>query len=166
MTIAFILLLLCSPVALPVPHKASPGFWQALKTVAERLEVTGPHERWIDDFQSEVRYVRHHLRDLRDAPLLEDCDLLPPRPLAVGLHTFCLRRQLHLEQLRCIMLHHEEEIAALLIEARSDVEVWELIDCATNPYQSWPGRRKALRRLQEILGPGYAPLGWVDGPDL
>ncbi len=70
--------LLLSPVELPAPHHASPACWQALKWIAERWEITGPHERWIDDFQSEVRYVRRHLRELRDAPSLAECAWLPP----------------------------------------------------------------------------------------
>jgi hypothetical protein len=150
MTKAFIVLLLCSPIELPVTHRASPPLWQALKAVAEQLEVTGPHERWIDDFASEVRYVRHHLRELHDAPSLLDCDLLPPRPLALCMQAFYLQRQLYLEHMRRIKLHREEEIDGLLAKARCEAKVWMLIDCATNETQSWPCRRRALRQLWEM----------------
>src|SRR5207244_10589515 len=70
-------LLILSPVVPPVPHHASDALWKPLKRIALVLEIVGPHERWIDDYRSELGYVRRHWRELAHAPALSDCQNLP-----------------------------------------------------------------------------------------
>src|SRR5947209_6156782 len=80
-------LLLLAPTPPSVPSHAPEPLWQALKQVALELEVVGPHERWANDFRSELGYVRRHWRELAQAPPLADCSRLPSAELA----TFCCR---------------------------------------------------------------------------
>src|SRR5438477_6291186 len=73
-----VLVLVFSPVELPVPQRVSEPYWQALKQVARDLELTGPRCPWISDFESEVRWVRKNVRETADCPPLADARRLPP----------------------------------------------------------------------------------------
>ena len=148
-----ILLLLLAPIAPPVPHRAPEPLWQALKRAGLQLEVVGPHERWIDDFRSEVDYVRRHWHELAFAPPLSDCDRLPPLYLARECTCFASGYQHCLELRRQLSLHREEELAATLREAQDLAAVWALVETAACPNQSWAARRRALMNLRERLGP-------------
>src|SRR5437773_598642 len=72
-----ILLLVISPVEIPVPRKVPEPYWQALKETAWGLELTGPRCPWITDFRSEVRWVRLRWRESLAYPPLADCERLP-----------------------------------------------------------------------------------------
>ena len=71
-------ILVVSPIVPPVPHRAPDTMWRPLKKLALQLEIVGPHERWANDFHSELNYVRRHWRELQDAPPLDECGRLPP----------------------------------------------------------------------------------------
>lgn len=146
-------LLIVSPVAPPVPHRAPAPAWQALKRVAGQLEVVGPKERWIDDYCSEVSYVRGHWRELADAPSLADAEALPPAAVARDWRCFNLCYQQALQRRRAVELHRREELDDALHEAEQLGEVLYLVEAATCPARSWVCRRQALRQLRELLGP-------------
>jgi hypothetical protein len=148
-----ILVLLLSPVAPPVPHQAPPPAWDALKRVALQLEVVGPHERWIDDFRSEVDYCRRHFQELVYAPPLSDCERLPPLYLARECTCFSSGYQRYLELRRQVCLYREEELSEALHEAQELCIVWGLVETAASTSQSWASRRRALLELRDRLGP-------------
>ncbi|HLN29149.1 MAG TPA: hypothetical protein VK395_15475 [Gemmataceae bacterium] len=147
------LLLILSPVSPTVPHHASPPMWQSLKRVALLLEVVGPEERWIDDYQSELNYVRRHLRELTSAPALDDCLIFPSSLASREGRCFNLAYQRSLELRRNLFLHHQEELDEALQEAKHLARIWALVDAAGCQSQSWVCRRKALLHLRELLGP-------------
>ena len=146
-------LLILSPITPPVPHKAPAPAWQALKRVALRLEVVGPGELWIDDYRSEVGYVRTHWRELADAPPLADAYWLPPAAVAREWRCFNLRYQQGVQQRRAAEAHHREEWSDALQEAEQICEILFLVETAASPNKSWVCRRQALRQLRELLGP-------------
>jgi hypothetical protein len=149
-TKTLIALVLLSPLPLPVPRHVPKPFFDALKQHAETLEVwPAKSNGWNDDFRSELCYVRIHMRQLADAPSLADADFLPPRLAVLHYRATALRLQLSLERRRDVQLHHADAIDALLCQARRDSRLWAAIDVATDPDQTWPARREALRELRE-----------------
>jgi hypothetical protein len=145
-------LLIVSPVEMPVPHRAPGPAWQALKRVALQLEVVGPHERWIDDYRSEVGYVRRHWRELLAAPPLADSLSLPSAGTMQEWRCFNLGYQRTLELRLPLCLHREDELRAALREAQQLYEIWTLVDTATCPAKSWVCRRRGLEQLRELIG--------------
>jgi hypothetical protein len=121
--------------------------------VALRLEVVGPHERWVDDFHSELCYVRRHWRALTSAPPLCDGDRLPPLPIIKQCRDFNHAYQRCLDLRRQVLLYREAELTGALDEARRLCCVWSLMETAACPTQSWAYRRRALLALREQLGP-------------
>jgi hypothetical protein len=150
---AYTLLLLLSPIDLPTPHRAAEPRWLALKRIALQLEVVGPHERWVTDYRSEVRYVRRHLWELADAPPLADCWWLPSPNEIKECRCFNLGYQRSLEQRRMLRLHRHDELTEALRETQQLAEAWRLVDTASCASNSWVCRRRALARLREVLGP-------------
>jgi hypothetical protein len=145
-------LLLLSPVSLPVPRWAPAPLWEATRRVAFRLELVGPGERWIDDWHSELAYLRRHWRALKTAPPLADCDRFPPRAVCLAQRAFVGERIRYLESRRQIRVREYEVLGARLQEARRVYEVWGLLADAQGSASSWTSRRRALLALRELLG--------------
>jgi hypothetical protein len=146
-------LLILSPIPPQVPHHVPAAMWQSLKRIAVRMEVVGPQERWIDDYRSELNYVRRHTRELLEAPPLADAWSLPVSAVSREGRCFNLNYQRNLELRRNLALHRQEELDEALQEAKHLASIWALVDTATCPSQSWVCRRVALMRLREMLGP-------------
>jgi hypothetical protein len=146
-------LLILSPVVPQVPHHVPSGMWRSLKRLALDLELVGPTERWIDDFRSELNYVRRHARELQVAPPLDDVVSLPPSSVSRESRCFNLNYQRNLELRRNVALHRQDELDEALQEARHLSTIWALVDTAACPTQSWVCRRMALLRLREMIGP-------------
>lgn len=170
----YILALVLWPVEPEVASQQSPEVWQALKHVALVLEIVGPHENWATDFRSELRYVRHHYRQLQDAPRLADAGWLPPYAFARELCCFNESYQAHLQVQGIIYLHKCDDISLLLGEARQLHYVWDCARRAATPNESWASRRQNLQRLREVLGeeayyngamPPWVPLWRFQGID-
>lgn len=148
------LIVLCviSPVEVPVSSQAPPEAWQALKNISLDMEVVGPHERWVSDFRSEMRYVRSHVRGLCEAPTINDCAGLPSADTAAECCRFSEQYQAHLQTQQLMMPHKSEEISQALDEARRLHRVWCTVRRAGNSEESWVSRRRALEQLRETLG--------------
>jgi len=146
-------LLILSPVVPTMPHHVPGAMWQSLKRIALRTEVVGPDERWIDDYRSELNYVRRHTRELREAPSLGDALSLPPSSVSREGRCFNLNYQRNLELRRNLALHRQEELDEALQDAKHLATIWALVDTAACSSQSWVCRRMALMRLREMLGP-------------
>jgi hypothetical protein len=147
-----VVLIVLSPVEVPVNPDAPPEAWQALKTISLELEVVGPHERWVPDFRSEVRYVRAHVRALQDAPSLNDCEWLPSAETVADGCRFSEQYQMHLQTQMNQMPHREQEIGQALEESRRLYRVWDTVRRAALPQESWVSRRRALGQLRDALG--------------
>jgi hypothetical protein len=146
-------LLILFPAVPQMPHHVPAGMWQSLKRIALRMEVVGPSERWIDDYRSELNYVRRHARELREAPPLGDVAILPQSSVSRESRCFNLNYQRNLELRRNVALHRQDELDEALQEAKNLSTIWALVDTAACPSQSWVCRRMALMRLREMLGP-------------
>lgn len=149
-----IAVLLISPVEIPVPQKAPEPLWQALKQVALKLQIVGPHERWGSEFRNELRYVRHNCRDLTNAPPWDDCLHLPPLNVAADCCSYNLANQQYVNNQRRIYPHRWCEYSACLQEARQLYLIWHTVHQAADTSNSWAIQRRSLRQLQCLLGPG------------
>lgn len=147
-----IVLYILSPVEPPVSSQAPPEAWQALKTVSLHLEIVGPHENWASDFRSELRYVRHYLRLLENAPPLADCDWLPPNAVATDFCNFNEQYQCHLQSQLLMAGPHTNDTGDALRESRQLHRVWDSVRRASSPNQSWAYRRRTLSQLREMVG--------------
>jgi len=146
-------LLVVSPFTAPAPHRAPDAVWRPLKKLALHLEVVGPHERWIDDYRSELGYVRRHWRELADAPALADCERFPQPALIKECREFNRSYQRMLEARSQVVLYGQDAFRETLCETHRLGEIWGLLETATCPAQSWVCRRRALLQLRERLGP-------------
>lgn len=145
-----VLFLLLFPMQVGVSHKASKPYWDALKTIALKLEVVGPQEHWIDDFNSELHYVQRHLWRLVDAPMLGYAQFLPPSDYSRNYTCHLLQLSRNLELRQDICLWHREETQEVLREIRLSTDMWRIMDLAANENQSWVARRMCLRQLYEM----------------
>lgn len=148
-----VVLLILWPTAPPVPTRAPEPLWDALKRVALTLEVVGPNERWANNFEQELAYVRRHWRDLENAPSLADCSRLPPAELAMAYCRLNWSYQESLKARRWLSRHRWDEMTEALDETQKLYQVWELVRDAVSTDRNWACRRRALLRLREAIGP-------------
>lgn len=146
-------IMLLSPTEPPVPSQVPEALWQALKQVALKTEIVGPHERWGSDFRAELRYVRYHLRELADAPPLADSDFLPLGSVVARGLTFNLEYQRYVRMLRSLESHNQWYWQTVFEETRELQHIWDTMRIAQNPTDSFVARRRALKRLRETIGP-------------
>jgi hypothetical protein len=146
-------ILVVSPILPPVPHRAPDTMWRPLKKLALQLEIVGPHERWIEDYRSELGYVRRHWQELAHAPALADAQRFPD-PQVVK-HARCFNRsyQRMMETRSQVALYRQDNFREILCETQRLGDIWGLLETATCPTQSWVCRRRALLQLCEKLGP-------------
>lgn len=153
MSFLWVLILILSPVEIPVSAHAGPEDWQALKALSLTAELVGPHENWVPDFRSEVRYVRHHARALMDAPPLADAALLPPLEYTADAARIAEQHLARLEWHQFSTPHRSDWFAAAITEVRGRACVWESIRAASMTGHAWAHRRTALARVREVMGP-------------
>jgi len=146
-------LLVLSPVVPPVPQHAPQTLWRPLKSLALHLEIVGPHERWIDDYRSELGYVRRHWRELAEAPPLSDCQFLPDAIIVKECRNFNRTFERMLEARSQTVLCRQEAFREMLCETHRLGDIWGLLETATSANQSWVCRRRALTQLRTKLGP-------------
>lgn len=148
----FVLLLVFSPIEIPVPHRASEAYWQALKEAADRLEVWSVRGVWVTDFASELRFVRRHLRDAWCFPPLADCEQLPSMALAERALVANDRYQSYIEARRLCCSWWADECEDRLADARRRYRAWKAIREARSDDLSFYARREALARLRDLIG--------------
>lgn len=152
---ALLIVLLSLPCDLPLPHQVGQPWWTALKKLALDAEIVGPREHWLDDFRSEVGYVRRHWQELRHAPPLSDCSLLPPYWQVVEARRFSEVYERNFQARLRIELYRQEELAAAIEENRHLRETWDWLATATQETESWAWRRLALEHLRDRDPEGY-----------
>jgi hypothetical protein len=148
-------LLVCLWVLLPlepsVGREAPPEAWQALKDVAEAIEVVGPHEHWHDDFGCELAYVRSRWQDVWDAPRVAEGLRFPHPKVASGCLDLNQDLQRHLNARRaavgwCPVLDR------VLADTQRLWRLWYLAASAADTSWSWAARRSNLKALRRELG--------------
>jgi hypothetical protein len=135
-----------------MPHRVPEAYWQALKDAAWNLELTGPRCPWIADFRSEVRWVRKHRPDALACPPLADSRRLPSPVVIRQLLAFNGAHRQYLEARRWVRRHEWEELTEALCETDRLREIWQAAAEAASEEQIWICRRRALLRLQELIG--------------
>lgn len=147
-----ILLLIISPFEIPAPRRVSEPYWRALKETAWSLELTGPHCPWITDFRSEVRWVRLRWRESLAYPPLADCQRLPSQHTIRQLLAFNGAYRHYLEVRRCLRRHEWDLLTETIQETEWLSHVWQAAREAMAEDQNWFCRRRALFRLQQLIG--------------
>lgn len=148
-------LLILMPLQPPLPAHVGSGAWASLKRITLAAEVVGPHERWIDDYRSEVRYVRYRWRETQSMPPLCDADRLPSLEICRAYQEFCKSRKKSLEASRYTRIWNREEYDKQLTAASRIIEVVGYLCTASNKTETWPARRRALQRLKEANPVAY-----------
>jgi hypothetical protein len=147
-----VLFLIISPFEAPVPRRVPEPYWHALKQTAWALELTGPRCPWITDFRSEVHWVRLRWRESLTYPALADCQRLPPQDTIRQYLAFNAAYRQYMEIRRCLRHHEWEELTETLQETDRLCHVWQAAREAMAEDQSWICRRRALLRLQQLIG--------------
>jgi hypothetical protein len=148
-----VLLLIVSPFEIPVPRRVSEPYWHALKQTAWSLELTGPRCPWITDFRSEVRWVRLRWRESADYPRLADCQRLPKPETIQQLLAFNAAYRNCMEVRRCLRRQEWDLLTDTIEETEWLGCVWQAAREAMAEDQNWFCRRRALYRLQQLIGP-------------
>lgn len=160
-TTLIVAFLVVSPIEVPLPHKVPESIWDALKQIALKIEIVGPHERWRSDFRAELNYVRYHWNDLRNSPPIADRYRFPPNEMAQYC-CFCNNEyQNYIRGKRFLHRHLQHEHEIYLQEARQLCLIWKTVYEATNTDASWASQRKSLRELLNLLGPESYVEGWL-----
>lgn len=147
-----VLLLIVSPFEIPVPRRVPEPYWQALKETAWTLELSGPRCPWITDFRSEVRWVRLRWRESQAYPPLADCQRLPPHDTIRQLLAFNVAYRQYTEVRRCLRRHEWDVLTETLQETDRLHFIWQAAREAMAEDQNWVCRRRALHRLQLLIG--------------
>jgi hypothetical protein len=154
-----VLVLVLSPVEIPVSQRVSEPFWQALKQLASDCELTGPRCPWINDFESEMRWVRKNLRETVDCPPLADARRLPPATQIRQLVGFNSAYRQFLEARREVRRHEWDELTEIINETDRLREIWQAAADASSEDHIWVCRRRSLKRLKELIGEGAYEAG-------
>jgi hypothetical protein len=145
-----------TPEPLPSPEEW-PALQAALVAVAIDWEVLDRREtRYVfarlEDFEDNLNLVRRRYRDLRDAPLLSDCQRFPDHRTVNELLGFnrAYRRQLDARQ--PLDQDRGDLLRAALRETDELYQVWDSVRDARCEYYYVTVRRQALKRLRCLLG--------------
>jgi hypothetical protein len=152
--------LLTSP-ADAIDLHAEPRNYMALRPALQRLsihwEILDPREvRYVltrpEDFSSDVNLLRRRYCDLADAPALCDCQRFPGRDVVNELLSFNRAYRQYLGSRQPIDLARWWDFRAALQETDYLYQVWDTLRDARCEYYYVTVRRRALKKLREMLG--------------
>lgn len=144
-------LILSSADLSDVGPTAPPEAWQAMKDIAEWLELYSPGGAWSENFGQDLRWCQSWAARLRDSPPLADHCWLPPKAAIEAALDFNGEHQAWLDhrgRSRSGCWRTEDWME----EARRLGEIWELARQSTNPTRQWYYRREDLARLRDLIG--------------
>ncbi len=133
-------------------------FAAALQALAIEWEIFDPREvRDLlikpQDFRADLKELQTRYRDLKQAPLLEECRRFPPRKLVNDLLSFNRAYRNDLAARLAVDRIHEEELRAALQETDQLYRIWDTVRDAGCEYYYINMRRQALLQLRNLLGP-------------
>lgn len=152
--------LLTAPVNTPEPTPCEdrwPAVRDAIHKTAVDWEIMDPREtRYLmacrDDFDADLNLLRKRYIELKDAPRLSDCKLLPDRKTVNDLITFNRAFRKHLEE----KLVWEQDRADVYNEAIRETDVcyrqWDAMRDAQCDFYYVTVRRAALLKAKELWG--------------
>lgn len=138
-----------------------PGDWSGFSSAAQQLavqwEIMDPREKNyilydVKNFRGDITMLRVRYFDMKDAPRTWEANRLPPRPFCNEMSGFNRRYRKHLEE----RLELEQDRRAILTEAIGETEelfrIWDAARDAQCEYYYVIHRRRALKRLKELMG--------------
>lgn len=146
-TIALLLLLAPDLPDLP-PASLPPDVYQAVKDVAELLDIYARHGNWQADSASELRWARAAFRSTHDCPPSADACWLPDVALIRGALEFNERYVKHLGA----TAYPSDDALLVRDEALRLRCVWELALRAKDAGPAKNDCRLALKWLRERIG--------------
>jgi hypothetical protein len=122
--------------------------WQLLDSRELSYLLADPHE-----FAKDLKTLQERRRELRNAPLLEECARFPPPRLIEQL--IAVNRGFHVELDDRLALDriHAEELRAALDDTEQLFRIWDTLRDAVSNHYCVNYRRQALDRLRDLLGP-------------
>jgi len=164
--IKYLILVLITAPCCGIPESAipvdAPAYcWDALKDVANDLEVSGPNCRWMPNFRSELCWVRNRYWECFGYPSIADCRRLPSQATCLQRLVFVTERQIWLEAVRHERLYLMDWADLALANDRKLAEFWRTAADAQEESNFWCRRRECLYRLRCIVGPeAYYAGAW------
>jgi hypothetical protein len=105
-----------------------------------------------EDFYHDLGMVMQRGRDLAGVPLVADSERFPPRTMMIELLAFNRIVREHLEARRSFDPNRAEHYRKLIAECDRLYKVWDIARDASTDYYYVTVRRRALKRLREMLG--------------
>jgi hypothetical protein len=122
--------------------------WQILDPRENRYVLSQPQ-----DLTADLKLLQGRYRELRDAPLLEECRRFPERALVNEMMAFNRAYRSDLVSRLALDSIHEDELRAALAETDHLYRVWDAVRDARCDYYYITVRRQALQQLRDLIGP-------------
>jgi len=119
--------------------------------ILDPREVRCPFEA-PGDFNCDLEMLRRRYRELADAPPLADCLRFPDRTMVHDLLSFNYAYRRHLEVRQSLERTDRSELQAALRETDTLYRIWDAVRDVRCEYYYVAVRRRALKRLRELLG--------------
>lgn len=147
-----ILLLILSPIEPSVPIIVPQPCWNALKDIAMVMELSGPRCPWVNNFRSEIQWVRKNWRECHDCPSIKDCQKLPSKEDCQRHLAVVQEYQKYLEVNKILRLHWVERLIEPTERATWLANFWRIAMEAMDESQNWANRRRALDKMRTLMG--------------
>jgi hypothetical protein len=160
---ALAVFLLTAPADAPVAaglDAFAPALQPAIVHAALLLEILDPRELGVDDHPVgvsprpgiDLKELQTRYRDLVRAPLLEECQLFPPKHLIDEWLATNRRYKAALEARRAVDQIHAEELRRAMAETEELYRIWNLARDAQYECYYITVRRRSLLELRDLLG--------------
>jgi hypothetical protein len=133
------------------------AFRVTLQRVCIHLEILDRREvRYVlmrrEEYTSDLNLLRRRYQDLVDAPSLHDCERFPSREAINELLSFNRAYRQYLGSRQPVDLARWWEFRIALQETDHLYHIWDTLRDARCPYYYVTVRRRALKKLREVLG--------------
>jgi|SRR5579884_917154 len=148
------------------PDSASPnkavvlpaGLRSAIQTVAVDWEIMDAREAQYmlirpEEYAADLNELRHREQDLDDAPPLSDTYRFPTKEQINVQLDFNRAYWKHMDTRRAMDFARADELRVILDETERLYQVWDTVKDARCECYYVPFRRRALKKLRDLIGP-------------
>lgn len=151
------------PAALPA------GVRSAIQVVAVDWEIMDPREaQYIlirpEEYAADLAELRHRQQDLADAPALSDNYRFPNKDVINVQLDFNRSYWKHMDTRRAMDFARADELRVILNETERLYQIWDTVKDARCECYYVPFRRRALKKLRELVGPDSYYRGILPPP--
>jgi hypothetical protein len=159
------LVLLNSPVDMPISEEVFRMILPHLRQIAIDQEILGPQENCLvnhRNYQDDIRLIRARVGMLKDCPSIADSYRYPPKEIIWEMKIANSKYQRFVEHRLATNPQEWWELDQILQETRLIHRLWDLAYNARSESLAMSYRREALREIRNLIGPeayyeGYLP---------